>query len=180
MPYNPAADGARAARHDARRAMTAQIDALLDRTRDAYSFDTYGESGWRGAIAMLVRRGYDDRQIEAILRSKWTRWAGDMSNKPHGRNNGADLARFLDTAKGTTAKDVDELVIGTFGALHDDKTLTGADLAGHCEGEQIAALIDLARATVRAAETRPGLSTALADLGKSARAILNEIKARRS
>jgi hypothetical protein len=62
---------------------------------------------------MLRKRGYDDRQVEAIIRSKWTRWAADGSDKRYGYNNSADLARFLDK-QSNLAKEVAELVQGTF------------------------------------------------------------------
>ena len=101
-----------------------RVGRLMEQTDDAYSFDNYGASGWRGAIRMLIRRGYSDREIEAILRSKWTRWAGDASGKRHGYNTGRDLEKFLDSnAFGTPerhdarlANDIKELVLGTFGS----------------------------------------------------------------
>ena len=71
--------------------------------------------GWSASIRMLRKRGYDDRQIEAIIRSKWTRWAGDCSNKDYGRVTSADLARFLDDPRNEcTLEEVNLLVAGTF------------------------------------------------------------------
>lgn len=69
---------------------------IAQRTQDAYSFDRYGERGWRACALMLARRGYTDRQIEALLRSKVTRWASDNSNARYGRVSSIDLARYLD------------------------------------------------------------------------------------
>ena len=63
---------------------------------DAYS--TYGyKNGWSGCIRMLRARGYNDREIEAVIRSKWTRWARDCS----GGNvcTSTDLKHFLDNMK---------------------------------------------------------------------------------
>ena len=96
-----------------------RIDDLAERTATAYSWDNYGETRWRAATRMLVRRGYTDAEVEAILRSKWTRWAADMaSDRPgwrYGRTNAADLARFLDSMNAADrAAQVAELVAGTF------------------------------------------------------------------
>ncbi len=43
---------------------------------DAYSADRY--ASWAGCARLLARRGYDAREIEALLRSKHLRWAGDV------------------------------------------------------------------------------------------------------
>ena len=63
---------------------------------DAYSTPNY-RGGWLGCVRMLRRRGYNDEQIECIIRSKWTRWATDMASRPYGRHTSSDLARFLDS-----------------------------------------------------------------------------------
>jgi hypothetical protein len=47
---------------------------------------------------MLQSRGYTDKEVEGIMRSKWTRWAADYSDKPHGQATADDLAAFLDRA----------------------------------------------------------------------------------
>ncbi len=85
---------------------------LNDQLQDAYSTSNYN-GNWTPCIKMLRKRGYDDRQVEAIIRSKWTRWAADGSGKSYGKNNSKDLARFLDQQK-NLAKEVAELVQGTF------------------------------------------------------------------
>lgn len=64
---------------------------------NAYSSKRY-LGGWSPTIKMLRRRGYDDSQIEAIIRSKWTRWAADSSGKSYCRNNSMDLARWMDNS----------------------------------------------------------------------------------
>jgi hypothetical protein len=88
--------------------------ALADRTADAFSFDNYGDRRWAACAAMLLRRGYTPTEAEVILRSKWTRWAGDVANKAE-RVNSADLARFLDTmSPEQRAHDVAEMVRETF------------------------------------------------------------------
>ncbi len=90
------------------------VDQLADELSDAYSTTRY-KNGWRASIKMLRRRGYDDRQIEAIIRSKWTRWAADGSNNRYGHHTSADLARFLDSHTNTSLKAaVAELAAQTF------------------------------------------------------------------
>lgn len=71
---------------------------LAARTADAYSADAFGAVGWTECAAMLIRRGYGDEEAEAILRSKWTRWARDSCAKrrQYGHYRGADLAAYLD------------------------------------------------------------------------------------
>jgi hypothetical protein len=90
-----------------------EADAIAQETSDAYSFNRYGATRWRSCCRMLARRGYDAREIEAIMRSKWTRWAGDMSDSEYGRVNSADLARFLAAEKDLQAS-VRSLVSETF------------------------------------------------------------------
>lgn len=103
-----------------------RVRALAERTADAFSWDNYSGYRWTAAVAMLLRRGYSDREAEAILRSKWTRWAADMASSRkgwrYGRTSSSDLARFLDVqARGCASRDafkqlVAELVAGTFGS----------------------------------------------------------------
>lgn len=86
------------------------IKELNEQLSDAYSTSNYN-GNWIPCIKMLRKRGYDDQQVEAIIRSKWTRWAADQSNKAYGKANSADLARFL---KDVTLTEVNDLVKGTF------------------------------------------------------------------
>lgn len=86
---------------------------LSTRTQDAYSVDRY--ASWVACAALLLRRGYSEREAEAILRSKWMRWASDGSGAPYGKATSGDLARFLDNPKNRCTKaEVAELVRGTF------------------------------------------------------------------
>lgn len=90
------------------------IKQFAQELSDAYSTNNYA-GGWSASIKMLRRRGYNDQQIEAIIRSKWTRWAGDVSNKMYGKVTSADLARFLDDPRNQiTPRAIDELVQSTF------------------------------------------------------------------
>lgn len=94
---------------------TETIARLAERLSDAYSTDSY-RGGWNGCIRMLRKRGYDDRQIEAIIRSKWTRWAGDSDEtRRYGNFTSTTLADFLDSMDpAERARGIDELVAGTF------------------------------------------------------------------
>lgn len=92
-----------------------EIKAFAEELSNSYSTNRY-RNGWSGCIRMLRKRGYDDRQIEAIIRSKWTRWAVDASDHDYGRVNSADLARYLDSIKNLT-RELDDLTRETFGEL---------------------------------------------------------------
>jgi len=72
----------------------AQALAVAAATQDAYSFEAYGEQGWRGCALLLRTRGLDKFEIEAVLRSKHMRWAADDAGKTKGCTS-ADLERHL-------------------------------------------------------------------------------------
>lgn len=86
------------------------IDEFTEELSDAYSTGRYG--GWKPCIKMLRSRKYNDKEIDVIIRSKWTRWAADMSNNPD-RGTAKDLLRFLESfgkdEKSEVAKLVDEV-----------------------------------------------------------------------
>jgi hypothetical protein len=71
------------------------INELAERLADAYSTPNYGGS-WRGCVRMLRFHKLTDAEIEAVIRSKWTRWAADQSDKPYGKTTSRDLERFMD------------------------------------------------------------------------------------
>jgi hypothetical protein len=90
------------------------VKEFADELANAYSTDNYG-GNWSGCIRMLRKRGYDDQSIEAIIRSKHTRWAGDGSNKGYGKVTSVDLAKYLDDPRNRiTPKEVAQLVRETF------------------------------------------------------------------
>ena len=60
----------------------------------------------------LLERGYDERETEAILRSKHMRWAADMSDRDYGSNDTSTLAKYLERYQ-IKATDLAELVEGT-------------------------------------------------------------------
>lgn len=138
-------------------------------TRDARSHDRYGRGAWVMTAKRLAQRGYDRQQIEAVLRSKIMRWAGDASGKT--KPTSADVLTYLDDPRNGGAAEIERITQDTFGdkrlhpvarglaGLLNDTPKTGADLAGFCEGEDIADLIDLAR-KVKALPTTYGREAA--------------------
>lgn len=75
-----------------------RADRLVEATRDGYSFTRYGQAEWKKGILILIRLGMTDREITAIMLSKWTRWAADSA----GRNEdakGVDIRAFIQDAK---------------------------------------------------------------------------------
>ena len=71
---------------------------IAEQTQDAYSCDSYSPAGWRQCCVMLAAKGFDREAIETIMRSKWTRWAGDSAlTTRYGKHNSTDLALFMDT-----------------------------------------------------------------------------------
>lgn len=66
---------------------------LANKCADAYSADRY--ASWPAVAEWLLRKGYTEAEAEAIMRSKWTRWAADASSNRYGRNTAADLAAWM-------------------------------------------------------------------------------------
>lgn len=82
-------------------------------TSDAYSADGY--TSWNSVCLLLAQRGFNSYEAEAILRSKWTRWARDAWNKKT-KPTATALANFLDNGNITPrCSQVNELVMETFG-----------------------------------------------------------------
>lgn len=55
---------------------------IAEKADDAYSTDRY--NSWPAVAQVCLEMGYDARQTEAIMRSKYTRWAADMSSARYG------------------------------------------------------------------------------------------------
>lgn len=84
---------------------------LAEKTKDTYSASSY--RSWTQCAFVLLDRGFTEREAEAILRSKWTRWARDWAGKTIGTAN--DLVRFIEAPKNMcTDEAVAELVRQTF------------------------------------------------------------------
>lgn len=52
-------------------------EIIAANTSDAYMADTYGEERWTNQIQELLDAGYNQTQVEWIVRSKIARWADD-------------------------------------------------------------------------------------------------------
>lgn len=95
---------------------TRVANLLADKTADAYSADRY--RSWRGVAVALLSAGYDVQQAEAIMRSKWARWAADKD----GRKYGTIPARVLvEYAQGMSVGDVYDLTRETFGTTAEEE-----------------------------------------------------------
>lgn len=134
--------------------LRATANKIADRTYEgAFSAERYGRTEWRKAARLMADRGFAAEQIEAVLKSKWMRWAADAAGTSRGKAD--HLAAYLNKNVRTLNDDLVLLVEGTFDTatalrmprpIPEPRVATGADLAGSCEGEDIADLIDLARA----------------------------------
>lgn len=99
--------------------VTERAKALAEKTADAYMADGYRH--WSAVCALLLRRGYSEIEAEAILRSKWMRWAGDAVSSNDNLPT-KTIGDFLDNVGPTKmfrsesdrARQVAELVAETF------------------------------------------------------------------
>lgn len=71
--------------------LSMRAKALAEKTEGAYSFDRYKD--WTSVAKALLQK-YTFEQSEAILLSKWTRWAADMGGKPYGKAIAKDVIEF--------------------------------------------------------------------------------------
>jgi hypothetical protein len=85
------------------------VAEFAEELADAYSTDRY-RNGWSASIKMMRRRGYTDAEINAVIRSKHTRWAGDSVSK-NDNVTSTDLARYLN--KNMNPKELAQLVAET-------------------------------------------------------------------
>lgn len=92
--------------------ITQQAKDLASKTSDAYSSDRF--RNWVAVVQTLLNLGYSELETEAILRSKWTRWAcdHDTSRNRYGYHTSSAMLRFL---KGTPYSEVKALTYETFG-----------------------------------------------------------------
>ncbi len=74
-----------------------QATEIATKCADAYSSGTY--QNWTTVAQKLLGRGLDARQVEAIMRSKWTRWAADASNARHGHVPAKAILDFIDNPR---------------------------------------------------------------------------------
>ena len=92
--------------------ITSKAIELADKTSDAYSADRF--KNWSAVVQTLLNLGYSELETEAILRSKWTRWAcdHDTSRNRYGHHTSSAMLRFL---QGTPHSEVKALTYETFG-----------------------------------------------------------------
>ena len=88
-----------------------QAKALAERCSDAYSADRY--NSWPAVAAVLLKSGLSERQAEAVMRSKWTRWAADGTDARYGRVPARAIIAYIDRYE--TADSIKRLTVGTFG-----------------------------------------------------------------
>lgn len=56
---------------------------IAERTNDAYSYERYGKKEWTLSAKLLIAEGFTREEAEWVLRSKWMRWAADVSDDPN-------------------------------------------------------------------------------------------------
>lgn len=61
-----------------------------------YSEDRY--CSWPAVAQGLLDGGYSPVEAEAIMRSKWTRWAADCSDAAYGQASFADLEKLIESS----------------------------------------------------------------------------------
>lgn len=89
--------------------MKINAKALAEKTNDSYSYDRYGS--WNAVVSTILAMGYSEEETEAIVRSKWTRWAADGSDKPYGKVPAKAIKEFIETMPhDTRAEEVAQLV----------------------------------------------------------------------
>lgn len=80
-----------------------RVNALVQVTQDAYSFERYGRAQWFQVISWLRRRRYTDEQILAIMNSRAMRHAADAKGQATAAAFGEwweDLGNFGGTKQG--------------------------------------------------------------------------------
>lgn len=89
--------------------ITDEAKQLAEKTKDAYSFYVY--NSWPAVIQSLIDRGYNKIQIEAIVRSKWMRFASDNRKGKYATSE--DLRRWMVASK-ISKQQLADLVAETF------------------------------------------------------------------
>ena len=114
---------------------------------DSYSRDRYADVAWRKIAKALIVAGASEAEATWILKSKHMRWAADQANKRTGCT-ALDFSNYAAKQKRVVGDGLAGLIekarreLGTV----DTRTgfiLNGAELAGACEGEQIAEALDI-------------------------------------
>lgn len=69
--------------------------SLAARTADAYSHDRY--KNWNAVAKKLLAHGFTEREAEAIMRSKWMRWAADRHPARYGKVPASAIIDYIGT-----------------------------------------------------------------------------------
>lgn len=85
-----------------------KAEKLAERTSDAYSADRY--LSWTACAALLLGRGFSEDEAEAILRSKWMRWAADQADGEKATVD--DLANWLDNPRNRATREEARRMVG--------------------------------------------------------------------
>jgi len=98
--------------------ITQQAKDIAKRTSGAYSFDRF--RNWEAVTQCLLNLGLDDLQTEAVLISKWTRWACDVddSGATYGRHTSTAMLKFM---RGISKSQIEALTFETFGEIRGNK-----------------------------------------------------------
>lgn len=84
-------------------------DVIAMKTLDAASARRYSVPEWRNCAFVCLKHGCSSAEAEAVLRSKWTRWASDHSDKSFGDAKGSDLERYMKQEAKRNQKTIKEL-----------------------------------------------------------------------
>lgn len=112
---------------------------IAEATHDAYSRNRYTDVAWLQIARRLLTEGASPAEARWVLESKNMRWAADYANRNHSATAADFFAYIVSNKAGTFPWQT------LIAEARKETKVTGSDLAGACEGEDIADLIDLAR-----------------------------------
>lgn len=95
--------------------LTQKAEYIANQCADAYSADRY--RSWKSVAMALLKLRWKPIEVEAFMRSKHTRWAGDSSDNDYGKCSGNDVLRYLADGRnmrGDRQAELNELVSGTW------------------------------------------------------------------
>ena len=91
----------------AKRENAVRAQVLARDTGNAYS--TFRYRNWPAVAEALLDRGLTEQEAEAVLRSKWMRWAADASPARYGNVPVKAILQFLDGLK-NERQEIEELI----------------------------------------------------------------------
>jgi hypothetical protein len=97
--------------------LTQKAEYIANQCADAYSADRY--RSWKSVAMALLKLGWKPIEVEAFMRSKHTRWAGDSSNNAYGTCSANDVLRHIEDGRCMPRglqTELNELVAGTWDA----------------------------------------------------------------